>query len=90
MKCEICGAKIYTLLIDIFSHNGKDYEIEHPIKEFEKNAVTVDVTRNWVGEDLSEEEQMETILCPICKKFPFKHREVQAYELIRIVCFKEE
>ena len=39
---------------------------------------------------LTEEEQIEDIRCPYCKKFPFKDKEIQVHELIHIVCFDDE
>lgn len=49
-----------------------------------------ETTQNWTGYDLSEEEMLETITCPHCKQFPFKSKEIQVYDVVRVVCFKAE
>ena len=90
MKCEMCGADISSLIIEIFNMDESDGVWQYPIDEQEFGAVCVDVPPRWTGNDLSEAEQMDTISCPVCRKFPFKHREVQAYDFIRIVCFKTD
>ena len=90
MICEKCGKEINSLLVDIFNRDGTDDFYEHPITEYEENAVTVDVNPNWTGSGLSEEEMMDTIACPYCKAFPFEHKEVQTYEFVRLVCFKKD
>lgn len=90
MKCEVCGAAIDSLLISTFNRDGSDGLCQCPIQEYETNAVAVDASAYWTGEDLDESEQMETIHCPRCGHFPFKHKEVQTYHFVRIVCFKED
>lgn len=90
MICELCGAKIDSLLIDVFNGNGSDGLCEYPIQEYENNTVAADASPNWTGGDLDEDEQIETIHCPRCGRFPFKHQEVQVYHFVRIVCFKED
>lgn len=89
MKCEKCGTEIATLLIDIFNRDGSDSFQTHEIAECPENAVCVDVDPNWTGNELSEEEMLETIKCPNCGKFPFKSKEIQTLEFVRIVMFKE-
>lgn len=90
VKCERCNKKISSLLVNIFNYDGSDSDKEIPIHEYEINAVTIDVDSNWCGYELTEEEQRERILCPHCKQFPFKNKEIQVHEIVRIVCFKEE
>lgn len=90
MKCEMCGSELSSLLIDIFSTTGDDAFLEYPVEELDFNAVCVDVSPDWAGDELTEEEQMETIECPICRKFPFKNKEILVYHTIRLVCFKCE
>ncbi len=48
-----------------------------------------ETTQNWTGYELTEEEMIDGIRCPICGEFPFKHKEVQVYDVVRVVCFKE-
>lgn len=90
MKCEKCGKQINNLLVDIFTRDGSDRDFEVPISEHEVNAVAVEVNHNWVGDELSEEEQKNTIRCPYCKQFPFESEEIQTEEVVRIICFKKE
>ena len=87
MKCEKCGKYIMTVKINEFSRDGSDHLIEIPIKEYQNNAIGIDTTQDWCGYDLTEEEQAETILCPYCNEFPFKDKEIQCYEIVRVVCF---
>lgn len=90
MKCEKCGKEIKNLLVDIFNYDGTDSEYEIPYQEQDEDAVVIDLTKSWTGYELSEEEMMETIVCPHCKKFPFKHKEVQVYDVVRVVMFKTD
>lgn len=88
MKCEKCGKEISTLLIDRFNYDGSDSYCRYPITEYEKDAVTVDADHNWTGDELTEEEQKDTIKCPHCNQFPFISEEIQVEEIVRIICFK--
>ena len=90
MKCEMCGSQMDRLEVNVFNYEGDDGYHQYPLQELEENAVEIEVSPNWTGADLSEEEQMETIRCPHCGRFPFKHKEVQVYSVLKIVCFKEE
>ena len=90
MKCEKCGKEIGHLLVDTFLYDGSDTDIEQSIIECEHNAAYIETTQNWTGYDLSEEEMLETITCPHCKQFPFKSKEIQVYDVVRVVCFKTE
>ena len=89
MKCEKCGQEINTLLVDVFQRDGSDDFDEHPVFECEENAAYIETTPNWTGYELSEEEMIDTIACPHCKQFPFQSKEVQVYDVVRVVCFKE-
>lgn len=90
MKCEKCGMELKSLMISVFNHEGIDYPQELPFMEAEEDAVVMETTQNWTGYGLSEEEQMDDIHCPVCGMFPFNHRAVQVYDVVRIVCFKTE
>lgn len=89
MKCEKCGQELKSILLDIFMRDGADKWIEYPFSEAPENAVIIDTDHNWTGYELSEKEQLETILCPHCRQFPFKTEEVQQEEIVRLVLFKE-
>lgn len=90
MKCENCGAEITTLEVNEFNRDGSDDFYEVPLTECEESAVVVETNTNWTGYELSEEEMPETVCCPKCRKFPFKSKEIQMYEVVKLVFFKEE
>ena len=75
--------------INMFSRDGSNSYVEHPLQECEDSAAFADTTQNWTGYELSDEERLEGILCPHCKQFPFKSTEIQIYDVVRIVCFRE-
>lgn len=89
MNCEKCGREIDAVLVATFNRDGSDCDILLPLVECEENAAYIDATQNWTGYELSDEEQMETVLCPRCKQFPFKSDEMQVYDVVRIVCFRQ-
>ena len=88
MRCEKCGQEIDSMLVDVFRENGSDTFDKYPIFECEQDAVYIDTTQNWTGYELSEEEMLDTIVCPHCKQFPFQSKEIQFYDVVRVVCFK--
>lgn len=97
MKCEKCGKETAHLLISVFNRDGSDSDkfafvelVDCPADEDGDNVAILETDQNWTGYELSEEEMMEDIRCPHCGKFPFKHKEVQVYEVVRIVCFRED
>ena len=90
MKCEKCNKEIDYVMVDFFNYDGSDSDQEIPLQKCENNAVFVDLNCNWTGYELTEEEQRETICCPHCKQFPFKYDEVQVYEIVRAVMFKND
>ena len=89
MKCEKCGKPIDNVIINRFTREGNDIDVSVPIIEYDNGAVSIETDSNWCGYDLSEEEKMECISCPCCGEFPFEHKEVQEYEILRLVCFKK-
>lgn len=95
MVCEKCGKEIDKVVTNRFDRDGSDYELFYPLidvdyRELEEDgkAVYFETDQNWTGYELTEEEQIEIIECPYCGKFPFKHEEVQVYDIVRVVCFK--
>lgn len=89
MKCEKCEHEIDRLLVDVFRRDGSDAFDEYPVFECEEDAAYIETTQNWTGYEQSEEEMSDTIVCPHCKQFPFKSTEIQVYDVVRVVCFKE-
>lgn len=90
MICENCGKETNVLAFDIFDKYGNDEYLTLPIYECPENAVYADLPLSWTGVDMSMEEQIDAIQCPYCQKFPFKLPEVQTYNIVRVVCFKNE
>ena len=95
MICEKCGKAIGHVEINTFDRDGSDFDdvafIEEPEDENgERTVALIETNANWTGYELTEEEQRETIKCPHCGEFPFKHMEIQVYEIVRLVCFKSE
>ncbi len=89
LKCEECGEEIDNIEFDLFNHEGVDAFRKISYEECkEGDAVYADVNTNWAGFELTEEEMPETIRCPKCKKYPFKDKEIHAYDLVRVVMFK--
>ena len=88
--CIKCGNEINKVLLDRFSNEGDDYWYCAPIEDAVENAVLIETDSNWCGYGLTEDEYSMNIKCPICGEFPFANREVQVYEVVRLVCFKEE
>ncbi len=89
MKCEKCGKEISFLNVNHFNHDGSDSYLSITFEEVPDNAVLIETNKNWTGYDLSEEEMIETIQCPLCGKFPLKNEEIQLYELVKVVMFKK-
>ena len=95
MKCLNCGEIIYEALVNTFVYDGSDIEIITPIQNiYDENGRkliggVIRTTANWTGYDLTDEERKETILCPMCKKYPFeKNTEIETEEIVEVICFK--
>ena len=88
VRCEKCGKEMNCLMLSVFGYDGADSDYAIPIHEVEEDAVCVEVSPAWTGNELSEEEQMETIHCPYCGEFPFAHQEVKTQTIVQVVCFK--
>lgn len=91
IKCENCGADLAYLETDIFHWDGSDDWVQDvTYEEHEGKAVTTELGTDWTGYGLSEEEQTDTIRCPICRNFPFKCKEIQTYTFVKVVMFKSQ
>ena len=86
MKCEKCGKELGSLEVDMFDRDGSDdwYDVE--INE-DHGVVIANVTPEWTGDGLSEEEYHETIRCPHCRQFPFIDKFVDATTFISLVMY---
>jgi len=87
MYCDKCGKELKSILVDEFQRDGSDSFISHPVKDELYDAAVVEIDSNWTGYDLSEEELLDTIICPHCGQFPFKNKEIQVYDIVRLVMF---
>lgn len=90
MICEKCGKQITVLSVNSFNGDGSDGYWNLSLTECEEDASYIETDRNWTGYELSEEEQLDTIICPQCKQFPFKNSEIQIYDVVRVVFFKTD
>lgn len=90
MICEKCGKEIDFVNVRTFNYDGSDSLIETTFTEVSTGAVVFETTPSWTGYELSEEEMTETIECPYCKQFPFKSKEIGVYNIVQVVCFKED
>lgn len=87
MYCDKCSKELKSILVDEFQRDGSDSFISHPVKDELYDAAVVETDSNWTGYDLSEEERLDTIICPHCGQFPFKNKEIQVYDIVRLVMF---
>lgn len=88
MRCEKCGKELNHININMFARDGRDYYDNCSFEECEENAVVIDIDSSWTGYGLSNEDKLETIKCPYCNQFPFEDKEIQEYEIVRLVMFK--
>ena len=90
IKCEKCGREICHIITNCFQYDGSDIDFRFPLTEHPSTkAISFDANSNWCGYELTEEEQREHILCPYCKQYPFKDKEIQVYNIVQVVMFKE-
>ncbi|PXX73401.1 hypothetical protein [Dielma fastidiosa] len=89
MKCEKCGKELEYIEVNSFNYDGSDSFDKAWFEEKEVDAVVLEIDKNWTGYELDEEEMTSTIRCPHCNQFPFKNKEIQVYEVVRAVMFKE-
>lgn len=85
--CEQCGEELTSVLASFFLRDGSDAGFEVPVVAYGE-AVIMELNQNWTGYELSEEERLDRIACPHCRKFPFKQREINSCDIVRVVCFR--
>lgn len=88
MRCEKCGAFLDGLELNMFESNGSDNWYNAPVEMADEDAAVVDTEQNWTGYELTEKEMPDCIRCPSCKKYPFENREIQVYNIVRLVMFR--
>ena len=90
MKCSKCGKEIDHVLLDEFQYDGTDRDRLAIIEDLGDEVYGVSTDHNWVGDGLDDEDVYDTILCPKCKKFPFKSREIGRQELVQLTFWNSE
>ena len=90
IKCKCCGRELNYVNVDLFDIQGSDSFERLPLYECDDNAVYIEPGQIWTGYELSEEEQIDTIKCPYCNKFPFNEKDIQVEDVVRVVMFKDD
>lgn len=90
VKCKCCRREIDYVNVDLFDIQGSDSFERLPLYECDDNAVYIEPGQIWTGYELSEEEQIDTIECPYCNKFPFNEKDIQIEDVVRVVMFKDD
>lgn len=85
MNCNCCGVEIDRVLVNVFLPDGSDKEALIQFSDNGEETYCLETDRNWTGYELCEEEQIETIKCPKCKKFPFKTRTLDVSEPVYLI-----
>ena len=89
VKCEKCGKEMSYVLVNKFNYSGSDSFLKYSYNRI-GDCVSIVADRNWTGYELSEEEMLETIVCPHCGKYPFQSKEIHVYDEVEIVMFPKE
>lgn len=89
VKCEKCGKEMPYVLVNKFNYSGSDSFLKYSYNRI-GDCVSIVADRNWTGYELSEEEILETIVCPHCGKYPFQSKEIHVYDEVEIVMFPKE
>ena len=89
VKCEKCGKEMPYVLVNKFNYSGSDSFLKYSYNRI-GYCISIVADRNWTGYELSEEEMLETIVCPHCGKYPFQSKEIHVYDEVEIVMFPKE
>lgn len=82
MKCNNCGAEIDHVLVNEFQYDGIDRYRLTELENLGDDTYGLGTDHNWTGDGLDDEDVYDTVVCPKCKKFPFKSREVARQEIV--------
>ena len=85
MKCSECGAEIGEVLVDKFSYDGDDSYERVELQEVGDKTYEITVDHSWTGDELDDDEARETVLCPHCRKFPFKTKALNRQEIVHLI-----
>lgn len=89
VKCEKCGKEMSYVLVNKFNYSGSDFFLKYSYNRI-GDCISIVADRNWTGYELSEEEMLETIVCPHCGKYPFQSKEIHVCDEVEIVMFPKE
>ena len=93
VKCEKCGNELTYIQVNRFERDGSDSWQPENI-ETHKNGVYIDLhyPQTWTGYefDADSDDARQSIRCPYCHEFPFNDKEIQEYQIVRVVMFTEK
>lgn len=92
MRCCNCGKNINTVKCSVINGNDpgnvKDDEIEYYLTQHNDDCYSFVAGLEFeAGYELDEDEIRDYIYCPECGKYPFKSKEIHAFEQLEVVCF---
>ena len=89
--CKHCGKQLDQIGARCFNCDSSDSLYMFDVGRVINDAVVFELPASWCGYELSEDEAMETIICPHCGEFPFSDSAgLNQDRIVRIVCFSEE
>lgn len=90
MKCEKCKNEIDHIFTSEFNIYGQDDDYRFDLIQDHEGACYFETDKNWTGYELTEDEMTERIECPHCKQYPFIDKEIQTYDIVRVVMFLDK
>lgn len=87
--CENCGKEIDYVLINTFDWDGNDRDYIAHLEDLGDGVYGISTTHNWTGDGLDDEDAIDTIVCPKCKKFPFKCKEIGKQEIVHLTLWSK-
>jgi hypothetical protein len=88
--CKHCGYQVFSIATNCFLPDGSDAEFHYTGTE-NAGAMCFELPESWCAYGLSDEERIESIKCPRCRKFPFSESAgVGVHTVVHVVCWEEE